>query len=92
MRALNEEALCRRPFVRSVDLRSIFVAGYFLTIFLSCLGFLTSFFRTLFPLPIAGLLVVVSAAGTGSPERETFGGLAALHRQIVSASRGNRAA
>ena len=34
---------------------------YFFTTFLSCLGFLTSFLRTLFPLPMIGLLHAVSA-------------------------------
>jgi len=58
---------------------------YFLTIFLSCFGFLTSFFRTLFPLPITGLLVVVSAEGTSSEKRETFGGLTSLHRHVFKA-------
>jgi hypothetical protein len=46
---------------------------------------LTSFFRTLFPLPITGPLMVVSAEGTSSEKRETFGGLTSLHRHVFKA-------
>jgi hypothetical protein len=34
---------------------------YFFSAFLSCFGFLTSFLRTLFPLPMSGFLPVMSA-------------------------------
>ena len=53
--AMSLRAACRGR-AKGSPAPGVFPETYFLTTFLSCFGFLTSFFRTLFPLPITGSL------------------------------------